>query len=550
MDGEEDIPQYSKEVAKGSLWSLAGNAFFKLASFFYLILISRAASPDDVGLFFVALSFVSLISLVSDIGLSGALSRYLPYFEGRNEKGKIKDLLKISYLVTTVSAIIITAIVWSQADAIGGVFNKNPQIPEAIRLLSAFMLLSNLFRLGLSALQGFADMRLMQYVYNTESVLKLVLTASLFYLYGASVWTMSAGLLLSYIPASLLALFYIRNKTINFPSHGGTRISSKQLFGEIAPFGIMLNIVTFFWAITGYADRLLLEYLTAPAMAETTVAIYSVATSLSTALLLFPTGVGNIFLPVMSRLAGKNDRVQMRAVLETAQRWALLVSLPAGLMLVLFSTEMMGAFSGQEYAPGGMTMSIFTVGTIIQALSYMLLLALAALRMVRLELRIAFIVTFVNVLLNAILIPPYGMEGSAAASVASCVVLLVLLSHYSQKLFSFTFSSEIYKLVLAGIITLVAMLLLKPYAMALTPSLPSIDAGALQPYLDKTIYLAFLGVLGAISAAIFLVFATLFKCFRSEDVHLLKKAMHKVKMPRGVIGLVTAIASFGVGARK
>jgi len=546
MDSEEDIPQYSKEVAKGSLWNLAGSVALKLSSFLYVILIARAASQDDVGLFYLAISVVSLVSIFSDLGLAGALLRYIPYFEGRNEKGKIKDLLNLSYTVSTVVAIILMAIIWWQADAIAIAYH-NPALSGAIHMLVAYLLLANFFRIGLSALQGFADMRSMQYAANIQNGLKLVLTALFFYLYGASVITLSAAFLLSHAPAAIIAIVNISRRTATFPS-GGTSIAPRQLFGEIVPFGLMLNIVTLFWTMTAYTDRLLLGYLTAPAVSTETVAVYTIAVTMATVLIVFPASIASIFLPVMSRLAGRNEPSHMRQILDTSQRWAMFITLPLGLVMIVFSSDMLGVFYGQAYAGGGLAMAIFTFGLLAQELSCMLLYALAALRLVKLELKIAFAITVINVVLNVLLIPAYGMEGSAIASAVGGIVITMLLMYYGNKLFSFTLPSGAFKLILAAIATFVIMLAMKPIASSLVPLLPVIDA--FQPYANKVIYLAYLSILGAVTAALFFFFVFILKCLKNEDVLLMKKAMHRIKVPQPLISVAVATASFGVGIRK
>ena len=134
----DDISQYSKEVAKGSIWSLAGNVSFYLISFFYVILIARSVSQDDLGLFFLAMSVVSLGAMLDNMGLGGALTRYDPFYEGKNEKSKIKSLLKMSYIVVTITALILLAIIWVSADFIGDIY-QNERLPEVIRLLSVYL---------------------------------------------------------------------------------------------------------------------------------------------------------------------------------------------------------------------------------------------------------------------------------------------------------------------------------------------------------------------------------------------------------------------------
>ncbi|MBI5046934.1 oligosaccharide flippase family protein, partial [Candidatus Micrarchaeota archaeon] len=108
----EEISEHSKEVAKGSFWSIFGSIVFKLISFLYVILLARAASQEDVGIFYLSLGIVTIVSFVSDLGLPSALIRYVPYYEGKKELGKINQLLKMSYVGVTVVGAVITIILW------------------------------------------------------------------------------------------------------------------------------------------------------------------------------------------------------------------------------------------------------------------------------------------------------------------------------------------------------------------------------------------------------------------------------------------------------
>src|SRR5208283_2517962 len=142
-----DLSEHSKTVAKGSFWSLFGSVLIKLSSFIYVIFLARFASQNDVGTFYLALSVISIITIFSDLGVSGAFLRYVPFFEGKGHRGKIRDLIGMSYKYLTLFSIIMMLIVISQADAIGAIYH-NASLPYAIMVLSVYVLVGNIFRIN------------------------------------------------------------------------------------------------------------------------------------------------------------------------------------------------------------------------------------------------------------------------------------------------------------------------------------------------------------------------------------------------------------------
>ncbi len=544
MDVESDLPNYSTEMAKGSIWGLAGSIALKLISFLYAIIIARAASQNDVGIFYLCISILTIPGIFDDLGLPGSLARYIPYFQERNEKAKVRDLLKTSYFLVTVSSSIIVILLLWQAGNIGVIYH-NAQLPFAIQLLSVFLILNNLLSMNTSYFQGRGDIRSLQFALNVQNVFKLILTVAFFFFFGASVLTLSAAFLLSFLIAFVSSLPEVIKKFSELPQIG-EGLSKSELVKEIIPFGLTLSVIGSLWGLISSADRLLLGYLAAPTVASEIVAIYSIATTFAGVLLIFPASIGNIFLPLMSRLAAKNDYNKMRSVMETANRWVLIITIPVAVMFIGFSSQMLSEFYGVSYAKGSDVMAIFTFGLLISSFSYIISIAFAAIRMIKLEFKITIVVAAVNVLLNLIFIPMYGMVGSAMASVMGFVVMLALFSYYGKKTFGFVFPSEAFRLLLAGFFMFALILLIRPFSISLSFSLPHfLDAG-LQSYISKILFLFFIGIIFVISSLFFVLVAIFLKCFKKEDVSIMKKGLVRLKLPQIIISSSEKLLSLGV----
>jgi len=260
--------------------------------------------------------------------------------------------------------------------------------------------------------------------------------------------------------------------------------------------------------------------------------------------MLFPSSIGNIFLPVVSRLLGRKDISGMREVMSTAHRWSLFITLPIAVVMIAFSSDMLSVFYGAGYSSGAAAMAVFTIGLLFAAFSYVASLALTAMRMVRIELYVAAACGAVNLVLNFALVPHLGMEGAAVASTVSFALSAVLLGHFTGKLLGYRNPPETYRLVAAALLVLMVAMGLRPAASAAASSL--VAQAAAGEFLPKALYLAVLGVMIALSGALFVAVALALKCFHAEDVALMRRALEKAGAPASVAALAEKVAAYGV----
>jgi O-antigen/teichoic acid export membrane protein len=279
------------------------------------------------------------------------------------------------------------------------------------------------------------------------------------------------------------------------------------------------------------------------------VAIYSIATQLALTIMVFPGAFGSIFLPVISRLAGKGDHATMRSVIQTSQRWILFVTIPVALATMAFAGEMLSAFYGSPYRSGGTAMAIFILGLLFSTIAYPISLALAGMRLVRLELYVAVACAMANVALNVLLVPHFGMEGASAASAAAFLLSAFMFERYGRQYLAYHSPREICKLFVAGAVAFSAIALLKPFAASAAAALPSIGEGDVALYAYKFSYLVLLAAMGCIGLAVFVAASMLLRTFKREDVSLMRSAAHKAGLPQGIISFAEKIALLGVDGK-
>lgn len=548
---DTDFESYSSEMARGTIWSLLGNGMDKVLSFIIIIYIARVVAASDVGLFYLTISIMSLFAAWKTFGLPASLIRFVPFYEARKREGKITELVRLTYAINLVSGLILTALAYASADWVGAFFN-NPGLPDAMRFMSFFMLLDNIFSIHLSYLQGRVNIKFMQITTILQTLFQLVFTVALFTVYGPTLAALAGAFLLSYLFAAILSAKPVLQSMARALPTGqkGDVLTSDEFVSKIVPFGITLTILQALWAIVSYTGQVMLGYFLPQSSANSLLAVYSLAIIMAGNVMVFPSTVGGIFLPMISRLVSKGDMKSVRRILASAQRWVLFITLPFVAVMIVFSYEMLATFYKSSYSTGALTDAIFCAGLVFSVFAYVFTLALAGMRRVDIEFKIAVACVLANALLCLILIPPFGMNGAAVACAASFALAAGLFSYYTAKIIKFRTPVATYRIIAAGLVAFLAVWLAKPYVTAIASSMPHIGGAAFSPYIAKLLYLLLLGVVTGFSFAVFLACVIILRCFGREDMLPLKIIARKLRVPQGYVAIAERVFLMGLYERE
>ncbi len=149
-------------------------------------------------------------------------------------------------------------------------------------------------------------------------------------------------------------------------------------------------------------------------------AAYKVIAFFSSLILLYNR---NLF-PAVSRSRGRPDT--LRQISDGTQKYCLLLSMPLALGGSILAGPLMRMIFGPEYGGGAAALAILIWIVPTASLRVLYRVTLMSHGLQRLNLWLAFCAVAVNVGLNVALIPRFGILGSAAASVTSEILLLLI----------------------------------------------------------------------------------------------------------------------------
>ena len=192
-----------------------------------------------------------------------------------------------------------------------------------------------------------------------------------------------------------------------------------QVIAAAIPFGLLAGINV----LNGQIDILMLGYF---AHADQ-VGMYRIAV-LGAALVGFGLQAANVVLPTLfARLQARNDQAQLQALVTLSAQLILACALPVALVFWLWGAQLVSWVFGVAYVDAYLPLAILALGELVGASLGSMGFLLYMSGEERRALTVLMATALLNVLLNLILIPLYGLAGAAIATACGQAVRLVLL---------------------------------------------------------------------------------------------------------------------------
>jgi O-antigen/teichoic acid export membrane protein len=179
---------------------------------------------------------------------------------------------------------------------------------------------------------------------------------------------------------------------------------------ELLPFSLTMAI----WVLYNYTDTIMLGYFKGAQQVGEYGAIYQ----LFEGMIVIPSILGAVFLPWMS-YEFKKGFIGVERALQQGARLLIASSVPVVCVSLLASTELLHLIFGTEYVGAALGLSMLLGSAPFVFLFWFLRQGLIAIKKVKTLLIISSIGVIFNIIGNLIVIPPYGLYGACATTLAT-----------------------------------------------------------------------------------------------------------------------------------
>jgi len=172
----------------------------------------------------------------------------------------------------------------------------------------------------------------------------------------------------------------------------------------------------------GWIDTLMLGYF----LTAKDVGIYRASLATARLLKIVPASFISIFFPVVTELYSKGLHGEVKDANYAVTKWIFMIVLPLVMLMVLFSDDVLNILYGSAYVTGAYAFCILTLSYFLISImlpTRQMIKTVGRTKLIMLNISIG---AFLNVILNYLLIPRYGMEGAALATGISVLTVNLL----------------------------------------------------------------------------------------------------------------------------
>jgi O-antigen/teichoic acid export membrane protein len=426
-----DTLRQARRVNAASLLHMIGPAFAvnvagTAIAFGLQVLLARLLGADEFGRYVYALTWISFCVLFAKLGLDTAALRFIPEYQAREEQGLLRGFLRGSRHAVLASSLLVAGGVAAVIILLGS--RLSPELARVFLYACALLPVSAYMAMQGAQLQGFRHIVAAQapQVILRPLLLALALIAGPLYLAPdiradtAMLLNIGASLLAILVLAQLSRSIIPRDLSAHRPAYRTSH------WGRVA---VSMMFITSFTLVLNQADLIMVGSL----LSTTEAGIYSAASRVATLLTFAITLVNAIAAPAIARLYAQGNIPQLQRMLNRVAWGSFLFATPLCLALMLWGEYVMYVF-GVEFTAGTEALVILAAARWVIALTGS---AGYLMSMSGHERQAAWILgasAALNIALNAALIPPFGIEGAAAATLVTTTLWSVLMVRYGRKL--------------------------------------------------------------------------------------------------------------------
>jgi O-antigen/teichoic acid export membrane protein len=372
------------------------------------VITARMLGPHDRGLFTLLLLLPQTLVTFAKMGVAQANVYHI-----RRRDVPIETVASNAFVLCMVLSAAMLVICWAGGRALLEPFTKGAE-PSYVWLalsLIPFVLIESYFLSVLQAVEQFT-------AYNMQSIYKAVfgfvgVAIALLACHGG-LW---AALLsqVSVLMAVNLWLLYRVRKITSFRLRWDGKVGWSTLV-----FGTKSYLQTLASHLHYRVDLYLIAYFLDPAQ----VAFYSIAVNVTNPILQIPDAIGTVIFP---KLAGSSDASAHNRTSITC-RHTLFATIVAAVVYVGGGSQVLTLFYGARYAPAIPPMFLMLPGIIMISMYQILTRNFTSRNRQQVNIVAAGVALAVNLVLNLILIPRFGISGAAVSTgVSYSLAALILL---------------------------------------------------------------------------------------------------------------------------
>ena len=416
------------ELIKGSGTALILRIVGIASGYVFTLLVTRTLGAKAWGIFALSLVVLQIASVIGRLGMDTALLRFTAEYVAKGEITTLKEIYKKALILVVPCSILVAISVYFLSPILADrVFHK-PYLTNYFRIVSFVIVPFVLLWVHSESIRGLK--RIKEYMFLQQSGIFIV--ASLLFLVGLSFIKSHFFPLISYglsiLTLSIISIYLWRKYFTNPFITSKTSTVSTTSYKSLLSISIPMLLSSSLSLIMGWTDTIMLGMF----RSAQEVGVYNVALKVSMITSFTLGAINTIAAPKFAELWGKRDIKGLARVAQQSTKLIFWTSFPVLPLFLIFPKPILGIF-GEEFKVGAVALMILTLGQFVNAAAGSVGYILQMTGHQKFYQNVVLIGTVLNIVLNWLLIPIYGVVGASIATSITVIFGNVLSSIFIRR---------------------------------------------------------------------------------------------------------------------
>lgn len=401
----------------------------QIMGFLLSFIIAHYYGAQGLGSFVLAITVLRIFTLLAKLGLDTTSVRFIASFAKQNKWKNISLFRRKTLVLLCITSVISSLIMYILSQNISLILNIKLQY---LQMASYFVLPMTFFVLHYQSLKGLKKIAEFSFFYRMSQA-----TFTIISIYIISIFIsdeivpiyayLSALLIVSVLSFISYKYWFIKSKKVNHEE-----IIENLKIKDILKISIPLMFAQSVQFIMAWTDKLMIGNMLDPE----SVAVYGVAFRFSMIVSITLMAVNSIAAPKFAEKFAMNDTNSMAKIAIQSSKLIFWTTLPFAAILLIFPKFFMALY-GTEFLVGFEVLRLLIIGRLINAFSGSVGNLMQMSGQQNSYMSILIIGAIINIGLNLLLIPKYGIDGAAYASIVSMSFWNLSMVYMVKKKFGF-----------------------------------------------------------------------------------------------------------------
>jgi O-antigen/teichoic acid export membrane protein len=398
-----------KTSATGSFHLFLGTSLSTVIMAVGTVIFVRLMTPEDYGLYSVALTPSLMINLFRDWGTGSAMTKYIAQYRVSNDVQNLKRVLYAGFIFQIVAGAILSLLSFLTANFVALYIFHRPELPLLVSVVSITIFANSLLGVCQSSFIGFEKMKLSSATMLVQATAKSIITPPLVY-FGFGALGAALGYTFSFLIGGIAGLIILYSLVFvrNLRSARITKSEISATLRAMLHYGVPLSVSSILQGFVGPFYGFIMAFYCSNLM----IGNFQSAIQFSVILTFLTGPILTVLFPAFAKVNSDSEHNLLRTVFPSSIKYTAIFLVPATMAMMVLSKPMISTLFGEKwlYAPFFLALSVVgNLFCICGSLSNGVFLA--GVGETKLLLKLGLLALLVGIPLALLLIPLYGIVG-------------------------------------------------------------------------------------------------------------------------------------------